>query len=48
MGHCHCPVGFACPNCKEPGPGGSVDSGHKCFIPEAPKKGEHFTCIIVP
>ncbi|CAG9763797.1 unnamed protein product [Ceutorhynchus assimilis] len=26
-GHCHCKDGFAPPNCKYPGPGGSEDSG---------------------
>ncbi|XP_065071254.1 zinc metalloproteinase-disintegrin-like MTP8 [Rhopilema esculentum] len=33
LGHCHCPLGFACPDCKHPGEGGSVDSGHKCYTP---------------
>ncbi|CAH0554467.1 unnamed protein product [Brassicogethes aeneus] len=27
LGHCHCKEGFAPPNCKYPGPGGSLDSG---------------------
>lgn len=27
MGHCHCNVGFAPPDCTYPGPGGSDDSG---------------------
>lgn len=27
LGHCHCDDNFAPPNCLEPGPGGSVDSG---------------------
>lgn len=27
LGHCHCPAGYAPPNCREVGDGGSVDSG---------------------
>lgn len=27
LGHCHCNVGFAPPDCTYPGPGGSNDSG---------------------
>lgn len=26
-GNCHCFIGYASPNCNEPGPGGSEDSG---------------------
>eukprot|EP00794_Sanderia_malayensis_P005740 gene5740-6443_t len=32
MGHCHCPAGFACPDCKHPGQGGSIDSGNLCYV----------------
>lgn len=30
-GHCHCPPGYACPNCLFVGPGGSLDSGQVCI-----------------
>jgi len=39
MGNCHCPPGFACPDCKHPGPGGSINSGHKCYVAPAPATG---------
>lgn len=29
-GNCHCPAGFACPDCRYLGPGGSLDSGQGC------------------
>ncbi|XP_046850322.1 zinc metalloproteinase-disintegrin-like jararhagin isoform X2 [Xenia sp. Carnegie-2017] len=36
-GNCHCYNGYACPDCKERGSGGSRDSGQGCII--AGKKG---------
>ena len=37
-GHCHCPTGFACPDCRYLGPGGSLDSGQGCVTVKNPKK----------
>ncbi|XP_065649505.1 zinc metalloproteinase-disintegrin-like MTP8 isoform X3 [Hydra vulgaris] len=31
-GNCHCPPGFACPNCEFAGPGGSLNSGQGCIL----------------
>lgn len=31
-GNCDCPVGFSCPYCELPGPGGSFDSGQGCLV----------------
>uniref|UniRef100_H0W5X6 Disintegrin and metalloproteinase domain-containing protein 1a-like n=1 Tax=Cavia porcellus TaxID=10141 RepID=H0W5X6_CAVPO len=40
LGHCHCGDGFAPPNCKEQGTGGSIDSGPPppSSTPTAPPK----------
>lgn len=40
-GNCHCKIGYAPPNCDEPGPGGSDDSGPA----SSPNSKLTFICI---
>jgi hypothetical protein len=42
LGHCHCQEGYAPPDCRNPGSGGSVDSGPAAETDEVSILAENF------